>query len=85
MLLGVFKYFQNKAMTKKRMMKLKMSAKYAQETSAKYNLNSTYTAADEPTAPTVVMYSVNLGGNPASLTSKRKQEFTPTKTEAPKK
>lgn len=84
-LLGAFKYFQDKALTKKRMMKLKMSARYAQETSAKYNLNSSYTNADVSTQPSVIMYTVNLGGPQSSLTSKRKQEFTPTNTTGPKK
>jgi hypothetical protein len=84
-LLGVLKYFQDKAMTKKRMLKLKMSAKYANEASTKYNLNTTYTSADDSTQPSVVMYSVNLGGNASSLTSKRKQEFTPKSTAGPKK
>jgi len=85
MLLGLFKYFQSKAMTKKRMLKLKMSSRYANEVSTKYNLNTTYTSADDTSQPTVVMYSVNLGGNQSSLTGKKKQEFRPTNTAGPKK
>ena len=73
-------------MTKKRIMRLKMSAKIAKDTAQMYNLDHHDTESEGAVqAPSVVMYTLNVG-NANALTSKaQKREFQPVKANAPKK
>lgn len=74
--IGAFKYFQSYRLTELRKKKLKMSAKFAQEASTLYHLDSSYTNRVQE-QPSIVMYSVNVTGANTLTSSKKKQGFTP--------
>lgn len=85
--LGGYRFYYSRQMTKKRLMRLKMSAKIAKDTAQMYNLDhhDTEEGGTAIQAPSVVMYTLNVG-NPKALTSKtQKREFTPVQTTGRKK
>ena len=85
--LGAYRFYYNHQMTKKRLLRLKMSAKIAKDTAQMYNLDHHDSEEDggRGQAPSVVMYTLNVG-NANALTSKmQKREFTPVQTAGPKK
>ena len=83
--IGGYKYYVYKQLTKKRLLKMKMSARFAQEVGTKYNL-SHHDEEDSShlQAPSVVMYTLNVG-NSNALTSRPKKEFQPTQAKTPVK
>ena len=84
--LGAYRAYYTRMMTKKRLMRLKMTAKIAKDTANMYHLDHHEADQEGPSqAPSVVMYTLNVG-NANALTSKaQKKDFQPVKTGGAKK
>jgi cell division septation protein DedD len=76
LLLGVYKWYSNKLMTERRKKRLQMTSKFAREAQSFYGIGpSIETNLDNPTQPSIVMYSVQ--GLPPRTS---KKDFAPKTT-----
>lgn len=90
LLLGAYKWYQNKRMTQRRLKRLQMTSRFVKETNSMYGLSGSSGNTDEDIAkePSIVMYSVQGLPPKKQVTQEKKQlesykkAFPPKQTES---